>query len=57
MCVKERVGERWRELDRVRESERGRGGALERNASAGTLVLQAMEREKERERGRGRERE
>lgn len=44
---------RWRELDRVRASEREReerGPALERNASAGTLVLRAIESERERER-------
>lgn len=34
--------ERCRELDRAKERRRGRGSGLERNASAGTLVLEAI---------------
>lgn len=41
----------------MRASERVKGGALERNASAGTLVLRAMGREREREKASERERE
>lgn len=47
-------------MERVRQGEREwerKRGALERNASAGTLVLQAMERKREREREGKRKRE
>lgn len=47
-------------MERVRQGEREwerKRGALERNASAGTLVLRAMERERERARERGKERQ